>query len=100
MENNSTIDIKAPQSKIINNIETNIFEIAEIIFNQPPKPPQSIQLIMDHDLPENTDIDQFEYQLISQIALYGAQKLFQLKSSELESLEFKSLDLKSLSKIN
>lgn len=45
-------------------IETNIYGIAEQICSRPAQPPNSIHLIMDHEVPIESDLDEFEFELV------------------------------------
>jgi hypothetical protein len=59
-----------------NGLETNLFSIAEQIFSHPPQPPCTIQLVMDHDIPSDEDLNDFEFQLLSDFTKAGLHLLF------------------------
>jgi len=57
-------------------IETNIYGIAEQICSRPPQPPCTIQLIMDHDVPTDTDLNDFEFDLLRTFVMACLKILF------------------------
>ncbi len=86
MDEHSIEQIKHPKSSIDETgLETNLYVIAEEIFSQQPKPPLSIQLLVDHDQPETClnqtvlDPQSFEFEIISKFALYGFKRLIRPK---------------------
>lgn len=56
--------------------ETNLYDIALQICNAPPQAPNTICLIMDHDIPENTDFTDFEFELVSVFTMACIKVLF------------------------
>lgn len=56
--------------------ETNLYEIALQICQDPPKNPGSICLMMDHEIPAGTDFTTFEFELVSVFAMACIKILF------------------------
>jgi hypothetical protein len=57
-------------------LEHNIDGISEQICSRPPQPPCTIQLIMDHDIPQDSDMDEFEFELVRTFTLCCLKTLF------------------------
>ena len=57
-------------------LETNLYGIAEQICSRPPQPPCTIHLIMDHDIPTQSDLDDFEFDLLRTFTMACLKILF------------------------
>ena len=57
-------------------IETNLYGIAEQICSRPPQPPCTIQLMMDHDVPTSSDVNDFEFDLLRTFTMACFKILF------------------------
>ena len=83
-----------PQTEQFDNgLETNIYAIAEQIFAQPPGPPYSIGLELDHDLESDEDPTLVVHEILTNLLIYGAHfkygaqiTLEQLSSAQLATL--------------
>lgn len=80
--------VYCPESiKYDDGIETNIYSIAKQICNQPPQPPNTIQLILDHDVPSGSNLDDFEFALVRTFCLACINILFGENINPLELTE-------------
>jgi len=77
-----------------NGLETNINAIVEQIFKSPPSAPNTIQLVLDHSIPDGEDFDDFEFQLLSHFTIYGMKNLFgpEANPSTLSESDFNQLN--------
>lgn len=57
-------------------LETNLHHIAQHIFSQPPAPPFSYQLGLDHPVPEGEDAAQYHFEILSYLLIWGARYLY------------------------
>ncbi len=57
-------------------LETNLYEIAEQVCSRSPQLPCTIQLVMDHDIPSDSDLNDFEYNLLKTFTLSCIDILF------------------------
>ena len=75
-------------------IETNLYGIAEQICSRPPQFPCTIQLVMDHDVADSADVNDFEFDLLRTFTLaclkikFGAEtNPFDLTETQLDLLQ-------------
>jgi hypothetical protein len=57
-------------------LETNLYEIAKQICSRPAQPPCTICLVMDHDLPSDSDLNNFEFDLLKTFTMACLKLLF------------------------
>lgn len=57
-------------------METNLYDIAEQICSRPPQAPNTICLMMDHEIPDGTDFTTFEFELVSAFTMACIKVLY------------------------